>query len=68
MVSCLPAYRPAMMYILYAMSIRRLPARVNFHALGANVAAVKAQLGHSSLNTTALYVHATSYSADRLPL
>lgn len=40
------------------------------HAIqqGANVADVKAQLGHSSLNTTSLYVHATSYSADKLPL
>ena len=34
---------------------------------GANVADVKAQLGHSSLNTTSLYVHAGSYSADKLP-
>jgi integrase/recombinase XerD len=35
---------------------------------GANVADVKAQLGHSSLNTTSLYVHAGSYSSDKLPL
>lgn len=40
------------------------------HAIqhGANVADVKAQLGHASLNTTSLYVHATSYSADKLPV
>ena len=34
---------------------------------GANVADVQAQLGHSSLNTTSLYVHSSAYSADKLP-
>lgn len=40
------------------------------HALqqGANIADVKEQLGHSSLNTTSLYAHAGSYSSDKLPL
>jgi len=40
------------------------------HALqqGANVADVKEQLGHASLNTTSLYAHAGSYSSDKLPL
>jgi integrase/recombinase XerD len=40
------------------------------HAIqqGANVADVKEQLGHASLNTTSLYVHAGSYSSDKLPL
>lgn len=40
------------------------------HAIqqGANVADVQQQLGHSSLNVTTLYVHASAYSADKLPL
>lgn len=37
-------------------------------AAGENVANVKEQLGHASLDTTSRYVHATSYSADKLPL
>ena len=40
------------------------------HALarGANVEAVRQQVGHSSLNTTTAYAHADSYSADVLAL
>lgn len=40
------------------------------HALarGANVEAVRQQVGHSSLNTTTTYAHADSYSADVLAL
>lgn len=40
------------------------------HALahGETVPNVQTQLGHSSPSTTMLYAHATSYSADRLPL
>lgn len=36
--------------------------------LGANIADVKQQLGHSSLNTTSLYAHSSAYSSDKLPL
>lgn len=40
------------------------------HALqrGANVEAVRQQVGHSSLSTTTKYAHADSYSADALAL
>lgn len=37
-------------------------------AAGAPLTDVQAQLGHASLNTTTIYAHATSYSADKLPL
>ena len=37
-------------------------------AAGAPVSDVQAQLGHSSLNTTTRYAHATAYSSDKLPL